>query len=539
MSGITGAGGLYQIKNYNTNLKNNYLEVNPQISFFKTVYRKYSRFAIENKEINEFNRSKLSYDNATTISCDIPRNGDLIKNLYFTFEIPNIYSGNYTNNGLTENFEFQWIKNIGTNIFNYVTLKINNQEINKLYGDYINIWKELTLTDSEKEIYNRNIGHLKEYYDPKNGPGMNGNYPNITTSSSNTDQSSKWQNHVSKIVATTDTTNFSYSNAIPSIIGRKIRVPLPFWFSTNSGLALPLISMQYSILSLELEMKPFKDLYTIIDANGANEQTSFGKRIKPGDFTEQKIENFTNNYDLTINPKLEAEYIFLDEEERTRFALYDHEYLITQPFLTEKNGVELLQGSQETIARLIPALNPVKYITWVIKRDDMTKINEWNNYSNWAIEDIPPYSHQYSYERMYYNMSDSKVVFYNTKDTNDSYKSKFSYEFLKKHVLTDARIELDGVNRIDKVAEYFERQQINEYFKTNCKEGIYVYTFSINPNEYQPSGCINMANISRARLYLKKNSSTLTEYNYRAYIYIVTYNILLIKNGIASVKFAN
>ena len=186
---------------------------------------------------------------------------------------------------------------------------------------------------------------------------------------------------------------------------------------------------------------------------------------------------------MAINPKLEAEYIFLDEEERRRFAVHDHEYLITQPFLTEKQGAQLLQGSEETFMRLIPALNPVKYITWVVKRDDMTKINEWNNYSNWVYEDIPPYSQQYTYERMYYNISDTKDVFYNV----DSDNANFKYDFLKKHVITHARLEFDGVNRIDKVAEYFERQQINDYFKTNCKEGIYVYSFSLNPNEYQPS----------------------------------------------------
>ena len=133
MTGVTGAGALYQIKNYNTSFKNNYLEVNPQISFFKVVYRKYSRFAIENKEINEFTRNTLNYDSNITINCDIPRNGDLLKNIYFTFELPHIYSGNYTNNDITENYEFQWIKNIGTNIFNYVCLKINDQEISKLY----------------------------------------------------------------------------------------------------------------------------------------------------------------------------------------------------------------------------------------------------------------------------------------------------------------------------------------------------------------------------------------------------------------------
>ena len=536
MSGITGAGALYQIKNYNTNLKNNYLEINPQISFFKTVYRRYSRFAIENKEINEFSRNKLNYDNTVTINCDIPRNADILKNIYFTFELPNIYSGNFTANNITKNQEFQWVKNIGLNIFNHVTMRINNQEISKLYSDYINIWKELTLNEDEKAIYNRNIGHIKEYYDPKNGPGMNGNYPNITTSNTATQQANKWRNHDSNIVATTDSSNFSFTNALPSINGRKIKVPLPFWFSSNSGLALPLIALQYSIINIEIELKAFKDLYTIIDCDSSN-TNSFGKRIKPGSDTEQKIENFTNNYDLNINPKLEAEYIFLDEEERNRFALHDHEYLITQTFLTQESGANILQGSTETSVNLIPALNPVNFITWVIKRDDMPRINEWNNYSNWVIEDVPPYSNQYTYETMYYNKTDSKDVFYNSNNT--AHKALFTPSNLKKNVLTNIRIELDGINRIDKQAEYFERQQIYDYFKTNCKEGIYVYSFSLNPSEYQPSGCMNLANTSNAKIYFKKNSSELTEYNYKAYVYINSYNILAIKSGTASVKFAN
>jgi hypothetical protein len=533
VSGVTGAGALYQIKNYNSNFKNNYLEINPQITFFKIVYRNYSRFAIENKEINEFSRNILNYDEKININCDIPRNGDLLKNIYFTFELPPIYSGNYTNNDITENYEFQWIKNIGTNIFNYVSIKINDQEISKLYNDYINIWKELTMNDSEKEMYNRNIGHVKELYEPKNAKGNNGYYPNITISDSPTNQSNKWKNHYSKVVSTSSD-NFDFTNAIPSIIGRKIRVPIPFWFCGNTGLALPLIAMQYSIINVELELKAFNELYTIKDVNSAN-TNSFGKRIKPGAESYQNIDQFTNNYNLNINPKLEAEYIFLDEEERTRFALYDHEYLITQPFLADKDGTQLLQGIEETKTKLIPAMNPVQFITWVIKRDDMVKINEYNNYSNWVIEDIPPYSHQYTLEDMYYNIADSREMFYN----RDSDNSNFTLENLKKNVLTNARIEFDGINRIDKLAEYFERQQIYDYFKTNCKEGIYVYSFSINPTEYQPSGCINMSNVGKGSLYLKKNSSSLTEYNYRAFVYIVSYNILLIKNGIASVKFAN
>ena len=181
-------GALYQIKNLNTNSANNFLELNPQISFYKIVYRKYARFAMENISFSNLSRNTLNYDNEVTLKCDIPRNADLLRSLYFTFELPNIYSGNNVdiNNGLSTNYEFKWIKNIGINIFNSMLFKINGQEIDKLYSDYINIWKELTLSHEEKEIFNESIGHVTELYDPKNSHGQQGNYPNITTGNSAT-----------------------------------------------------------------------------------------------------------------------------------------------------------------------------------------------------------------------------------------------------------------------------------------------------------------------------------------------------------------
>ena len=268
-------GALYQIKNLNTNSANNFLDFNPQISFYKIVYRKHSRFAMENISFNNLSRSTLDYDDNVTIKCDVPRNGDLLRSLYFTFEIPAIYSGKKTTNGNESNFEFQWIKNLGINIFNSMTLKINDQEIDKLYADYINIWKELTLSHEEKEIFNENIGHVKELYDPKNAFGNVGNYPHSTDQVSTTLQANKYNdknvelNGTQWILSQTNihesTTSNYDSHVFPSILSRKIKVPLPFYFCSNSGLSLPLIALQYSVLSIEFNMKKFQDLYTIID----------------------------------------------------------------------------------------------------------------------------------------------------------------------------------------------------------------------------------------------------------------------------------
>ena len=87
------AGALYQINNLNTTSENNFLDFDPQITFFKVVYRKHTRFSIENIRMDPFNRQTLDFDNNVTLKCDAPRYGDLLSQVYFTFDLPDIWSG--------------------------------------------------------------------------------------------------------------------------------------------------------------------------------------------------------------------------------------------------------------------------------------------------------------------------------------------------------------------------------------------------------------------------------------------------------------
>ena len=77
---------------------------------------------------------------------------------------------------------------------------------------------------------------------------MNGNYPHITSSGTTKEQSTKWINQVSKVIQLYEKKT---SYTLPSIVGRKLRVPLLFWFCNDPGLALPLIALQYSVVSFE------------------------------------------------------------------------------------------------------------------------------------------------------------------------------------------------------------------------------------------------------------------------------------------------
>lgn len=519
------AGALYQIK-LNTNSANNFLDFDPQISFFKKVYRKHTRFSMESIQFDPLNRQKLDFDDKVTMLGNVPRNGDLLKNVYFTFNLPAIYSGKNLS-GSTNNFNFKWIENIGANIFNFISIKISDQEIDRIWSDYYVIWKELMLSSDKKNVMNKSIGHIPELYDPANAPGNNANYPHIITSQG--DIADRWTTmNTSSYIATFSTKR---DNSIPSIDSQTIRVPLNFWFCNDPGLALPLISLQYSNVSFELEMKAFKDLYTVLDP-------SSGKRVKPTSDSTYNMSNFAENYLYDINPKLEGEFIFLDEEERRRFALNDHDYLITQSRLTERNGVELKQTHEEVVARLVPAFNPVSFITWVIKRDDLSHVNDWNNYTNWVYPDIPPNSYEATLgtTEKKYNLSGSTDIFY----SHNNHDSQYNNTNFKKHILNSVRIEFDGAERIEKNADYFKKQQIYQHFNTDPKDGIYVYSFSLNPTEYQPSGSCNFSNINLPRIIFKKDAvDDFTLYNYRAYIWIVSYNILTISNGIGNMKFTN
>ena len=92
----------------------------------------------------DVNGPTLSEDNNCELVCPILRNADLLGELYFCFELPNIYSGKYsvTGNAPFYNYEFQWIKNIGFNIINEATLFIGGQKIDKHYGEWMHIWCE-------------------------------------------------------------------------------------------------------------------------------------------------------------------------------------------------------------------------------------------------------------------------------------------------------------------------------------------------------------------------------------------------------------
>ena len=131
-------GGLLQLVAYGA--QDVYLTGNPQITFFKVVYRRHTNFAIE--AIQQTFNGTPNFGNRVT--CQISRNGDLIHRVYLA-----VVNYSSTNNVCPY---------FGLRLINYVEIEIGGQKIDKHYSHWMYVWNELSLPVSKKDAYKKMVG---------------------------------------------------------------------------------------------------------------------------------------------------------------------------------------------------------------------------------------------------------------------------------------------------------------------------------------------------------------------------------------------
>ena len=490
-------GALIQLEYGNTD-RMAFLTLNPQITHFKSVYRKYTNFATEFITVPPIKDSDLSWDSEQVIEFTIPRNGDAIRDIYLTIELPDIYSNSQ--------YQFQWIKRIGEYIVKEVTVQLDtNDKMDWHLSEWLHAYSELNYSEGKKQGYYKMIGNIPELYDPANAPGNNGTYPSTTYA--------------------------------PSIINRKIYLPLIFWFNKYASLSFPLIATQKSVLTIRFLLRKLKELYTIIDPNT-------GYRIRPVSSTHyigkfvRPVSNQQNF--LSIRAKLEINNIFLDNEERKRFALSAHEYLITQvkQHIVKQYSINNISIDLKDISR------PVTEIVFMIRRTDMEDVNEWSNFTNWNVENIPPYSNGYSNPHgPSLNINSTNIKYYKTSNL----LKEATFKIQGHEITRGDSLNNDTLSRNDGIGKDFIFYNLMENFNSNNNmpnEGIYTYSFSLDNSNIQPSGAINMSSLNKKELALiltEINPSGYypnSTYNYSIYVFAVNYEILRIMGGIGAVQYS-
>ena len=383
-------GGLLQLVAYGA--QDVYLTGNPQITFFKVVYRRHTNFSMESIE-QTFNGTPAV---GSRVTCQISRNGDLIHRMYLQTTVTptgaSFAAGSYT----------------GLNLINYVELEIGGQRIDKQYGDWMFIWNELSLPAGKRTGYKTMVGGDE-----------------ITTG------------------------------------GSTLYIPLEFWFCRNPGLALPLIALQYHEVKVNLQFETLAQL--------------------------QKTNSSVSAVALS-STALWVDYIFLDTDERRRFAQLSHEYLIEQLQFT---GEETVTTGANKLK--LNFNHPVKELVWVLQETDAY-------FGNYTV-------------------------------------TSGSVTRTAANLCSVAKLQLNGHDRFtERAGTYFDRVQPYQHHENipESTRGINVYSFALKPEEHQPSGTLNFSRIDSAVLNVTAAADAT-----KARVYATNYTVLRVMSGMGGLSFSN
>lgn len=337
-----------------------------------------------------------------------------------------------------------WIKKIGHFIVNQIEIYLGGNLLDVQNSYWLDIWYELNKTNNMGEIYNKMIGNIDE----------------LTTPSR---------------------TKKSYV----------LYIPIKFWFCRSSGSSLPLVASQYHDVTINIRLKNFHECLYISELTELELNDSVLRKNKIKELKIPDLKNYVEQTGKDLDACLLIDYIFLDTNERKKFAQSSHEYLIEQVQHIFHNNVTPLPISLDL------QLNyACKELIWLIQDVSLIKYTDGYNELKWNV---------YTY--------------------NDS------------HILSNSSIFFNGTSRLIQSNPSFTNYVIPFYFHDSTpSDGINVYSFALYPKEHQPSGSCNMSKISKVILSLNFNKN-ITNGLFNIHIFCTNYNILRFMSGISGLAF--
>ncbi len=555
-------GGLMQLVAYGA--QDVYISGNPQITFFKVVYRRHTNFAVEPipqtwNGAAEFGR---------TVTCNINRNGDLITNMYVAVEL----------NSISSRSEGGWgyVRRLGHAMISSYKIEIGGSKIDEQYGDWLNIWYELTHAVGQERGYAKMIGDDARLYTIGNGP----------------------------------------------IDQYQMYIPLQFWFNRNNGLALPLIALQYHDVRITVVFRNaidcinwkgasappsseianlMSECHLLIDYVylGDEERKRFAQAaheylIEQLQFTgSESLTATSNKYRLNFNhpskyliwvPHLSrynnrAKWIATSFDNNWSAALDRFAKIITVAATsgavlgTVGNANQILIPGEDAAGNIMtPETSPIGGITQAL----LDKIDV-----KFLILGKPVGSTTTSIvqESATNTVLDNSIVTRNELTiadislTIDQLKGSATGEFAQildyfaintidyfnygnnldgsDNPVYNAKIQLNGHDRFQALdGVYFNYVQPAQHFPNTPADGINVYSFALKAQDHQPTGTCNFSRIDNATLQvdLGVNNQYVNTYtskylgadsNSLLNIYTVNYNVLRVMSGMAGTAYSN
>lgn len=306
-----------------------FITSNPTTSYFLKRYSKHTKFAIQTGEVS-FDQQPLFGQKARAT---IPRVGDLVKELYFKFTLPELNQGilkqydPISETNVNINGYPSFVDSIGNAIMQSISLKIGNQTIETINGDYLEIYNDMFIPTSQALGIRELTG--RTYSRTGIGPASNVSY--------RTEQS------------------FNAIGAFP----RTFIVPLRFWFTQDTSLSIPLTSLYKQEVQVEINFENLERL--IVNTRKIFDNENLIPYLDTLALGGNKIQ--------IINPTILCDYIFLSEEESKFFLSTSQDYLITQI-----QGIELSIPANEVYTEVPKTIrtyfkNPVKEFYIVVQND--------------------------------------------------------------------------------------------------------------------------------------------------------------------------
>ena len=439
-----------------------HLTANPQITFFKSVFRRHTNFASEIVRLHFYGDDPKIGTKGSILK--IKREGDLIGDIYFEVDIT----------GTSDSAGVYTINHFGNSFIKKIEVLIGGYIIDTQYSQWFQIFDELTNTNNNNNYetssstnggkssdlnFLNDINHYKVNMNDR----INGNMPLVFGGN---------KNNIS--------TNAGTYN-------KKIIIPLKFWFNKNPGMYLPLISLYNHEVELKID---FEDKYKLIG-------------------------NSTNITSLSANIKAFGKFITLDGDEKKRFSQSNHEYIIEQTQLNNNSASITTTEVDNSISTQLSEINyelnfshPVKYMAFVINNEGSASESLSNN------SGMGP---------CYFVSLCSNSIYGN--DGNDG----------------TVKLSFDGEEREKTLPMTYYTRVFPKIFCKNTidLDRIGLYSFALNPFDIEPSGTCNFSKILNKNLQIKFANNNINNISAKnLYIFAVNYNILVITNGMAGLRYS-
>lgn len=525
-------GGLLQL--IASNIQDKHLTSNPEFTYFKKAYFKYTNFSFETFQYHF--EGKLNFGN--NINCTISNDGDLLSKSYLAIIL---------NKNTSKTWGF--VEKIGYAIIKEISIYISGQKIDSQDSNFLNINNQLNKKKNKilKDYLNKLLGNIPELKDP------NKDHPEYT-----------------------------------------LLIPLQFWFCKDFGSSIPMVSLIKNSIEIKIKLRnaidcinykgddiptdlpTIKNIYLLSDKIfvDSNEKRKFIETKHEYLIEQTQVNNFTvPSYDSIYEIK------FYFPCKSLFWILTQNKYSSRQSFLTwdfnnnweeaKDNFAKLIwlatRDGLSTNGKIItynPTLFTIGDYPDIISNGNSILENlankveaqllfyDLNGKANATIDNITLISNNITYEDMTITIDEITEEDITTAQSNflDLHKVNIidyfnygNYVDGSNSPIVSSLLKLNGVERFyTRNSSFFNNLQPYEFYKTTIQEGINIYTFCLEPNIPQATGACNFSRIYNAVLEMiigKDNSNDKGIYfknnikNGDISVYAINYNIMGIFKG--------